>query len=179
MAGLDVCPRVRRAGQAAAVAMPHLLLFTSQACAQAGDVALRQQQTATIFAVLAIPFIVGVLILFLPAFIAFRRQHPNKWAIAVVCLAFGGTIIGWFGALIWALHAVHQSPDGARGGESGLNIFGNDKVKVIVEPPATVTAPAGFDDIASRLKRLEGLLDAGALTAEEYEAVRASLISKL
>lgn len=179
MMGLDIGPKVRRVGEAAAMALPHLLLLTTTAFAQSDQTGLRQQQTAVIFAFLAILFIVGVVILFIPAFVAFHRKHPNKWAIAVVCLAFGGTIIGWFGALIWALHAVHESPDGARGGESGLNIFGNDLVKVRVEPNANVHLAAERDDIANRLERLKGLLDVGALTDDEYAAIKAGLLAKL
>ena len=179
MMGPDVEPKVRWVGQTAAMALPHLLLLTTTAFAQSDQTGLRQQQTTVMFAVLAVVFVIGVLILFLPAYIAFRRQHPNKWAIAVVCLAFGGTIIGWFGALIWALHAVHQSPDGTRGGESGLNIFGNDPVNVRVEPTASAVPAAGFDDITGGLERLKGLLDAGVLTDDEYAALKAGLLAKL
>lgn len=177
--GLDIEPKVRRVGQTAAMALPHLLLLTTTALAQSDQTGLRQQQTTVMFAVLAVVFVIGVLILFLPAYIAFRRQHPNKWAITVVCIAFGGTIIGWFGALIWALHAVHHSPDGTRGGESGLNIFNNDPVNVRVEPTARALPAAGFDDITGGLERLKGLLDAGVLTDDEYAVLKAALISKL
>lgn len=34
-----------------------------------------------------------------PTFVAFRRNHPNRWIIMVINVAFGGTIIG--GGLRW------------------------------------------------------------------------------
>lgn len=30
-----------------------------------------------------------------PTLLAFRRDHPNRWIILVINVAFGGTIIGW------------------------------------------------------------------------------------
>jgi hypothetical protein len=30
-----------------------------------------------------------------PTLLAFRRNHPNRWIIVVINVAFGGTIIGW------------------------------------------------------------------------------------
>lgn len=40
---------------------------------------------------------------FLPAIIAARKKHPNKIAIFLCNLLFGGTGAGWFICLIWAL----------------------------------------------------------------------------
>jgi Superinfection immunity protein len=40
---------------------------------------------------------------FVPTMIAFRRQHPNRWAITAVNLVFGATVIGWGIALVWSL----------------------------------------------------------------------------
>lgn len=135
-------------------------------------------QTGSLATILAGSFalvLIGLIILFIPAFIAFRRQHPNRWAIAVVCLAFGGTVIGWFGALIWALHAVHQSPDGSKGGESGLNIFGNDVAKVRIEPE--VIPSPDVDTITERLARLKTLHDEGVISDEEHTTLRGAIIT--
>jgi Superinfection immunity protein len=54
---------------------------------------------------------------FLPAFLAFSRNHPSRWAILLVNIFFGWTILGWIIALIWALSAppiviVHYPPPG-------------------------------------------------------------------
>lgn len=50
---------------------------------------------------------------FLPAFIAFRREHHNRMAILVLNLLLGWTFLGWVGALIWSLTAVRYSRDSA------------------------------------------------------------------
>ena len=44
---------------------------------------------------------------------------------------------GWLGCMIWAMMAVHitNDPEGSDGGESGLNIYANDPVRVQMEPP--------------------------------------------
>lgn len=39
---------------------------------------------------------------FFPMAIAFWRDHPSKGGITVLNLIFGWTVLGWFGALIWA-----------------------------------------------------------------------------
>lgn len=44
-----------------------------------------------------------IAIYFLPIIIAFYRGHASKWAISVVTLLLGFTVIGWFWALIWSL----------------------------------------------------------------------------
>ena len=38
----------------------------------------------------------------LPWYVAKRRQHHNVLPILLITLFFGWTVIGWFGALIWA-----------------------------------------------------------------------------
>lgn len=42
-------------------------------------------------------------IYFLPTEIADNKRHPNTTAIFVINLFFGVTILGWVGALIWAV----------------------------------------------------------------------------
>lgn len=42
----------------------------------------------------------------IPTIVAFSRRHRNRWAILVLNLAFGVTLIGWVIALIWALNKV-------------------------------------------------------------------------
>jgi hypothetical protein len=75
------------------------------------------------------------LIYIVPSIVAFRRNHPNRWIILVINLAFGGTIIGWGVALVWALQAVHRIDGQSSGGESGLNLFINDPKTVHLLPP--------------------------------------------
>jgi len=129
--------------------------------------------------VLSVLVVVGLLVLFIPAFVAFHRQHPNRWAIAVVCLAFGGTVIGWFGALVWAMQAVHKSPSGSDGGESGLNIFVNDPVPVRIEPVALGPGQVELNGVSQRLARLHQLADRGDISAEEHAALRQAILKAI
>jgi hypothetical protein len=45
----------------------------------------------------------GLLLYFLPSFIAFSRGLRNRWAIFVVNLLLGATLIGWVVSLVWAI----------------------------------------------------------------------------
>lgn len=47
--------------------------------------------------------IFALAISFLPTIIAFSKGHVNKWAIFLLNLFLGFTIIGWVVALIWAI----------------------------------------------------------------------------
>lgn len=56
--------------------------------------------------------IIGIVLYFIPTFIAFRRKHPNKWIIFLINFLLGATLIGWIAALIWSLLAIHITSDG-------------------------------------------------------------------
>lgn len=43
-----------------------------------------------------------VVLYFLPAFIAFLRQHKNKLAIFLLNLLLGWTVLGWVISLVWS-----------------------------------------------------------------------------
>lgn len=75
-----------------------------------------------------------------PTVVAFSRRHPNRWPILIVNLAFGATLIGWLIALIWALHAIHR-PEARGGGESGLNLFENDSIRIVHSTAFSPSAP--------------------------------------
>jgi len=147
--------------------------------------------------------LVILLVVFIPTIVAFRREHPNRWLIFIVNLAFGGTVVGWVAALVWALHYAHISEDGSNGGESGINLFVNDPVAVRVEPDfhqnVSVPSPAKNDGISSRpkptpssttkakaqnqdaiaaLHRLNTLFESGAITADEYTALRTPILNR-
>ena len=40
---------------------------------------------------------------FLPSIIAGAREHKNKFAIFLLNLLLGWTVIGWVGALVWSV----------------------------------------------------------------------------
>ena len=115
-------------------------------------------------------FYLGLAIIYvIPSIVAFRRNHPNRWIIAVINMAFGGTIIGWGVALVWALRAVHRPGSTDSGGESGLNIFVNDTKKVqIVDPSSASTA--------QELERLHDLLTRGVISQTEFDGLKTKLI---
>lgn len=46
--------------------------------------------------------IIFAIIYFIPGMVAFHRKKKNALAITLTNLFFGWTVIGWFGALIWA-----------------------------------------------------------------------------
>lgn len=116
--------------------------------------------------------IIFCLIYMAPSILAFRRDHPNRWIILVINFAFGGTIIGWGLALVWAMRAVHRPSDAADGGESGLNIFVNDPRKVQL-----VDAPSKPSSVALELERLDALLAKGTISRAEFERFKAKLLA--
>jgi hypothetical protein len=119
-----------------------------------------------------IVFLIIGIIYIAPSIVAFRRNHPNRWIILVINIAFGGTIIGWGLALAWAVGAVHRPESTDSGGESGLNIFFNDvqKVQLIEPPPLTQTSAV------QELERLHGLLVQGAISQIEFDGLKAKLL---
>lgn len=52
----------------------------------------------------------GLAVYFLPALVATKRHHRNETAISVLNLLFGWTVLGWFGALIWAFTSHVEEP---------------------------------------------------------------------
>ncbi len=56
-------------------------------------------------------FGLGVFLYFLPAFVAFRREHHNRMAILMLNIFLGWTFLGWVGALIWSFTAVRYAED--------------------------------------------------------------------
>lgn len=122
------------------------------------------------FVVLAILGVVYIV----PSIVAFRRNHPNRWIILVINLAFGGTIIGWGVALVWALQAVHRIGDQSSGGESGLNLFINDPKRVEIIPPPITSQSS----LADEIQRLHDLTTKGVLTEAEFSRAKAQLTQR-
>jgi uncharacterized membrane protein YqaE (UPF0057 family) len=52
----------------------------------------------------ALPFAIVVFIYFIPSISAKMRKHPKTEAILALNLLLGWTILGWIGALIWAMN---------------------------------------------------------------------------
>lgn len=132
---------------------------------------------------------VALAIYIVPSVVAFRRQHPNRFAILAVNLALGGTGIGWLGALVWALQAVHLSATtgGSNGGESGLNMFVNDPQRVVLagERAAADTAepahstPHSMGTAVAELERLSRLHAAGHLNDAEFATLKRAIMDQV
>lgn len=121
---------------------------------------------------LGIAFLIAGIVYIIPSIVAFRRDHPNRWIILVINLAFGGTIIGWGIAMVWAMRAAHRVGSTGSGGESGLNLFVNDVKKIqVVEPP-----PLPQPSVTHELERLHGLLTRGAISRGEFDNLKARLL---
>jgi hypothetical protein len=55
--------------------------------------------------------LIGLLIYFLPSFIAIMRGHPNWLAIVALDILAGWTFIGWVAALVWSLTSFPRPVD--------------------------------------------------------------------
>ena len=49
---------------------------------------------------------------FLPSIVAFVRDKTNKWAIFILNLLLGWSLIGWVAALVWAV--MKEESDASR-----------------------------------------------------------------
>jgi hypothetical protein len=118
--------------------------------------------------ILGVIFLIIGIVFIMPSIVAFRRNHPNRWIILVINVAFGGTIIGWGVAMVWALRAVHQPDFASSGGESGLNLFINDVKKIqVIDPP-----PLAQAYVTQELECLHDLLLRGAISQIEFEGLK-------
>ena len=61
--------------------------------------------------------------------------------------------------------------------EARLNQLEAQQAPAPSAAPALAAAPAG-DDLVSKLTELKGLMDAGVLTADEFEAAKQKLLSQ-
>lgn len=57
---------------------------------------------------LIVAVILSICIYPVPLFIAFKRKHPNRVAIAALNLLTGWTFLGWVASLVWALTSAYQ-----------------------------------------------------------------------
>jgi hypothetical protein len=123
-------------------------------------------------------FIIFVLLFpyFLPTIIAIVRRKANAGGIFVLNLLLGWTLIGWVGALVWALSAdaqptiiVNNQPSPAA--PPPPHVYTN----VTVRKPV-VSAGNTQQDKIDQLRQLKQLLDEGALTEEEFNRQKASIL---
>ncbi len=102
--------------------------------------------------VLIIVLVVGGIVLyFLPAIIAYKRNHANKGIILLINFLLGWTFLGWAGSLVWAF----IDTDGSTTSNAFRNVGGNK-----------------YEDLA----RLQKLKEEGAITDVEFEIEKAKLL---
>ena len=73
------------------------------------DMAIKVFMTIISIIVVIAMFIISILIYFLPSTLAYRKQHSNKTAILILNLFLGWTLIGWVGALVWAVSTNEET----------------------------------------------------------------------
>lgn len=95
--------------------------------------------------------IAGIILYFLPAIIAYKRNHINKKIILLIDFLLGWTFLGWAGCLVWAF----IDTDGSTASKITRNIGGNK-----------------YED----LEKLQKLKDSGAITQEEYKSEKEKLL---
>lgn len=131
-------------------------------------------------------WLLAILLLVMPAIIAFRRGHPNRWLILLVNVVLAGTVIGWLAALVWALRIVRVPGEDStsRREEAGWNTFANDVQRVRVEPTLSSAAPhsagtATADEVLQKIERLHQLHSAGHISEEEFVSLKTAVIGRL
>ena len=82
-----------------------------------------------------------VVVYFLPSAMAVKRNHESKWAIFILNLLAGWTLLGWVAAFIWSFM-------------SQTAVSANN------------SSPVGVGD---ELQKLVDLKERGILTGEEFE----------
>ena len=48
----------------------------------------------------------SLMLYFLPFIVANGREHPNQFAIFILCFFLGWTLLGWVAALVWSVSAL-------------------------------------------------------------------------
>lgn len=67
-------------------------------------------QVLLLVALYGVVFTCSVAIYFTPFLVAKKRNHRNAGGILVLNLFFGWTLVGWVGALCWALYVDRDNP---------------------------------------------------------------------
>lgn len=93
----------------------------------------------------------SILAYFLPSMIASRRRHPSAGAIFLLNLLTGWTGIGWLAALIWSASSF--------------------------APAVVITQSQPPKAIKDQLGEIEDLKSSGAITQDEYDAMRRKILS--
>ncbi len=113
-------------------------------------------------------FAVLLLVMFLPAIIAYKRKHQNAGPVFLVTLCLGWTIVGWIAALIWSLTGKTNQVAQVNTGMAASQFQ---------RTPPTAGEARTLRSMALELTYLTKLRDAGELTPDEFEHSKARLLS--
>jgi len=69
--------------------------------------------------IVAVVLLLGMPFYFLPSMVAAARRHSNLIGVLLINAFFGWTVIGWIGALVWALTAPSRPADAVTAGAGG------------------------------------------------------------
>jgi len=112
-------------------------------------------------------FLIGLAIHFIPTIIAVGKEHPSKGAIFAVNLFLGWTLLGWVGALIWALSSPAKVQRVVE-----EDIFIND-----YQNRAYSQSPSDFYSVSDEIKKLGDLKNDGLLTDAEFRNKKQQLLN--
>jgi hypothetical protein len=136
-----------------------------------------------VLGVVAVLFL--LLVYGLPTYIAFKRNHEFKWIIMAINVVLGASGLGWLIAFVWAVWPQDKSfadpllgnPTGTGRRNAGhtLGEMRASAAQSDATPGASETTNAALDAI----DRLSRLAERGAITAEEFSAKKASLLSQV
>jgi hypothetical protein len=104
--------------------------------------------------------LIGAAFYFIPTIVGFHKKSAG--GIFVINFFFGWTLVGWVGALVWALNS-----------DDTRRTHINDSLDSV----AVNTTSSGNTDNIDKLLKLKSLLDSGALTQAEFEKEKSKILS--
>jgi hypothetical protein len=111
---------------------------------------------------------------FLPTIIAIVRKKSSAGAIFVLNLLLGWTLLGWVGALIWALSADNRETTVIVNNAAPAQP--HSYTNVTMRKPGPTDAKTSQQDKLDQLRQLKQLFDEGALTEDEFNKQKAAIL---
>ena len=97
--------------------------------------------------ILLVVFAGGVLLYFLPLFVAGVRSVVHVPGIAILNLFLGWTLIGWVAALVWAVSSPLDAVGQARAKARQEPVTPVQALKRLVKPDGRAAAPPAAADV--------------------------------
>jgi hypothetical protein len=114
-------------------------------------------------------FVLAPALYFLPLYEAWSGKKAHLTSIALLNTLLGWTIVGWVGALIWAVTAARDDAQASQVTE--------ELRQEVLSDTARTIAPAEQKTTGDELERLASLLERNLLTREEFEAQKQKLLT--